>query len=246
MAFLLKKGVTPSVAFSIMEDVRKGRKIKEEYMGELVAKNVPTWFINCCNKIQYMFPKAHACAYVSNAIRIAYFKVYYPLEYYAMFFTIRSTKYDIKSMTSGYDAVTRKYEELRQKKINSDNMTLKEGEEKYSDKDAEIQDTLTVVMELYERGYSISNIDLYRSDATKFVVDHEHNCLIPPFNTIDGLGDIAATTVVEARKEGKFTSKKNLLNRTKLSQTHVKLLDELGVLDGLGEDDQMSLFDFGF
>ena len=243
MEFLLKKGVTPSVAFSTMEDVRKGRKIKEIYLEELKAKNVPDWFISCCNKIQYMFPKAHACAYVSNAIRIAYFKVYYPLEYYAMFFTIRSTKYDIASMVKGEEAVKNKMEELKVKKMNSDNGSNLTEDEKFTDKDAEIMDTLTIAIELYERGYKISNIDLYKSDGTKFIVDHENNAIIPPFNTIDGLGDIAAISVVEARKDGRFLSKENLLERTKLSQTHVKLLDELGVLNDLGESNQMSLFD---
>lgn len=244
MEFLLNKGVTPSVAFSTMESVRKGHKIKPEFLEELKTKGVPEWFINCCNKIQYMFPKAHACAYVSNAIRIAYFKVYYPLEYYAMFFTIRSTKYDIKSMSKGEEAVIYKINELKTKKTNSDNNSNLTADEKYSDKDAEIFDTLTIAIELYERGYKISNIDLYKSDGVKFIVDHENNAIIPPFRTIDGLGDVAAISIVEARKNGEFTSKEDLLSRTKLSQTHIKQLEELGVLDGLSDTDQMSLFDF--
>lgn len=237
MTYLISKDVPSNIAFQTMEDVRKGKKIKPEFEKVLRAKNVPDWYIESCNKIKYMFPKAHAVAYVTMAVRVGYFKIYHPLEFYAVWFTARCDAYDIKAMIGGKEAIINRYEELKKKKNNRS--------EKMSPKEQAIMKMLTIAIEMEERGFSFSNIDLYKSEATRFIVDKETQTIIPPFIVLDGLGDNAAESVVEARKNGKFTSKEDLLKRTKLNGTNVEDLSELGVLDDLGESDQMSLFEFG-
>lgn len=237
MTYLISKGVQSNIAFKVMEDVRKGRKVKPEYEQVMRANNVPDWYIESCNKIKYMFPKAHAVAYVTMAVRVGYFKLYYPLEFYAVWFTARCKAYDIKAMLAGKEGIIARYNELNVKKQNR--------AEKLSPKETEIMKMLTIAIEMAERGYKFSNIDLYKSQATSFIVDKETQTIIPPFIVIDGLGDNAAESVVEARKNGRFTSKEDLLKRTKLNGTNVDDLSEIGVLDGLGDSDQMSLFEFG-
>jgi len=236
MTYLIGKGIASNIAFSIMEDVRKGRGLKDNYLEIMRANNVPDYYIESCKKIKYLFPKGHAVAYVTMAVRVGYFKVYYPLEFYATFFSVRSKQYDIHTMIKGKDAIISKIEELRTKQRFSN--------EKLSPKESEQLKTLINALEMVQRGYHFSNIDLYRSDATKFIVDYEHNSLIPPFITIDGLGEINALSVIEERKNGEFFSKEELLRRTKLTTTNVQDLGEMGVLDSLSESDQLSLFDF--
>ena len=236
MTYLIGKDIPSNIAFMIMEDVRKGRGLKEEYLEIMKAKKVPDFYIDSCNKIKYMFPKGHAVAYVTMAVRVGYFKIYYPLEFYATFFTVRSKQYDIQTMIKGKDAIISKIEELRTRSRVSN--------EKLSPKEQEQLKTLINALEMVQRGYSFANIDLYRSDATRFVVDYEHKSLIPPFITIDGLGENNAITVIEARKDGEFFSKEDLLRRTKLTTTNVQDLADMGVLDSLSESDQLSLFDF--
>ena len=237
MTYLISKGLPANVSFSIMEDVRKGRGLKPEYEEAMIAHNVPTYYIESCKKIKYMFPKGHAVAYVTMAIRVGYFKVHYPLEFYATFFSVRSKQYDIVPMIKGEEAIINRLEQLKVKeKTTGEKLTTKEEDQ---------LKTLQIAVEMTQRGYKFSNIDLYRSDATKFVVDHEHNCLIPPFITIDGLGENNAITVIEERQKRPFTSKEDLLRRTKLTNTNVNDLSALGVLDDLNDSDQLSLFDFG-
>ena len=236
MTYLIGKDIPSNIAFMIMEDVRKGRGLKEEYLEIMKAKKVPDFYIDSCKKIKYMFPKGHAVAYVTMAVRVGYFKIYYPLEFYATFFSVRSKQYDIQTMIKGKDAIISKIEELRTRQRVSN--------EKLSPKEQEQLKTLINALEMVQRGYKFSNIDLYRSDATKFVVDYETKSLIPPFVTIDGLGENNAVTVVEARKDGEFFSKEDLLRRTKLTSTNVQDLADMGVLDSLNESDQLSLFDF--
>ena len=183
-----------------------------------------------------MFPKGHAVAYVTMAVRVGYFKVYYPLEFYATFFTVRSKQYDIQTMIKGKDAIISKIEELRTRQRVSN--------EKLSPKEQEQLKTLINALEMVQRGYKFANIDLYRSKATEFVVDYENKALIPPFVTLDNLGESAGVSVEEARKDGEFFSKEDLLRRTKLTSTNVQDLSDMGVLDGLNESDQLSLFDF--
>ena len=236
MTYLIGKDIPSNIAFMIMEDVRKGRGLKDEYLEIMKAKKVPDFYIESCKKIKYMFPKGHAVAYVTMAVRVGYFKIYYPLEFYATFFSVRSKQYDIQTMIKGKDAIISKIEELR--------MRQRVSNEKLSPKEQEQLKTLINALEMVQRGYKFSNIDLYRSDATKFVVDYETKSLIPPFITIDGLGENNAVTVVEARNEGEFFSKEDLLRRTKLTTTNVQDLADMGVLDALNESDQLSLFDF--
>ena len=237
MTYLLnERGLPSSVAFAIMEDVRKGRGLKPQYVEIMKAHKVPDWYIDSCNKIKYMFPKGHAVAYVTMAIRVGYFKVYYPLEFYATFFSTRSKQYDIQVMIKGKEAVINKIDEL---KLKSRSKT-----EKLSPKEAEQLKTLNVALEMLQRGYKFANIDLYKSDPLNFVVDKENNALIPPFITIDGLGENNAITVKEAREQGEFFSKEDLQRRTKLTSTNIQDLSDMGVLDNLNETDQLSLFDF--
>ncbi len=236
MTYLISKGVPSKISFSIMEDVRKGKGLKEEYVNIMKAKNIPDYYLDSCNKIKYMFPKGHAVAYVTMAIRVGYFKIYYPLEFYATFFSVRSKQYDIQTMIKGETAIIEKLEWLRRKE--------RDNNEILSPKEDEILKTLQIAIEMEERGFTFSNIDLYKSDASNFVVDREHGCLIPPFSTIDGLGESAAQSIIEARKDGPFLSKEELLRRTKLNGTNVKDMSALGVLDGIPENDQLSLFDF--
>ena len=238
MTYLIGKELPAHVSFMIMEDVRKGRGLKPEYLEAMRTHNVPQYYIDSCNKIKYMFPKGHAVAYVTMAIRVGYFKVHYPLEFYATFFSVRSKQYDINTMIRGEEAIIERLEQLKHRE--------KQGGEKLSPKEQEQYKTLQIALEMVERGYKFSNIDLYRSDAVNFVVDHENKALIPPFATIDGLGENNAVTVVEARKEKPFTSREDLLSRTKLTGTNVKDLVDMHVLDDLPETDQLSLFDFDF
>ncbi|HOC80874.1 MAG TPA: PolC-type DNA polymerase III, partial [Bacilli bacterium] len=184
------------------------------------------------------FPKAHAVAYVMMAVRVGYFKVYYPLEFYAVFFSVRSKQYEFNTMVKGEDAITTRIEELRRKSINRS--------EKILPKEVGILDTLIVAIEMLERGFKFGNIDLMRSDAVNFTVDHERGVLIPPFSVLDGLGEAAAYSVIEARQNGKFISKEDLLSRTKLNNTNVEHLSKLGVLDDLGDTNQISIFEFNF
>ena len=235
MTYLIGKGIPSNVAFAIMEDVRKGRGLKPEYEEIMRANRVPNYYIESCNKIKYMFPKGHAVAYVTMAIRVGFFKIYYPLEFYATFFSVRSKQYDIQTMIKGEMAIVDRLDELKMKE--------KQRIEPLTPKEEEIIKTLQIAVEMVQRGYSFGNIDLYKSDAANFVVDHENNCLIPPFTTLDGLGESAAQSVVDARKDGPFYSKAELLRRTKLNGTNVKDLEDLGVLKGMTENDQLSLFD---
>ncbi len=218
-----------------MESVRKGKGLKPEFEEAMITHNVPDFYINSCKKIKYMFPKGHAVAYVTMAIRVGYFKVHYPLEFYATFFTVRSKQYDIIPMIKGGDAILNRLDQLKLKE--------RSKEEKLSPKEEEQIKTLQIALEMVDRGYRFLNIDLYKSDATAFVVDHEHKALIPPFITIDGLGENNAITVIEERNKKPFTSREDLTKRTKLTSTNVKDLGDLGVLDGLSESDQLSLFD---
>ncbi len=241
MTYLIKMGLDNSVAFKIMESVRKGKKVQPEFMNLMLAKGVPQWYIDSCNKIRYMFPKAHAVAYVTQAVRVGYFKIYHPLEFYAVWFSVRSKDYDIKAMLGGLQACEDRFDELK-RKINSKDRTIK-----VTPKEKDIYEMLKIAIEMYQRGFKISNLDLYKSDATNFVVDKENGALIPPFTVIEGLGEAAANSVIEARSGGyKFTSKEDLLKKTKLNQTNVEKLEELKVLEDLGETEQMTLFDFGF
>lgn len=237
MRYLIAHGVPSEIAFQTMESVRHGKKIPAEHLPVLKEHEIPDYYIDACNKIKYLYPKAHAVAYATMAVRVGYFKVYYPLEFYAVWFSARCDAYDIHAMLGGYDRIVERYEQLCR--------LVNDKTQKSVKKDKDLIAMLEVAIEMSQRGFKFSNIDLYKSDAKNFILDKENGALIPPFIVIDGLGDAAAESVVEARKNGEFKSKEDLLRRTKLNGTNVDDLDSIGVLKGLGESDQMSLFEFG-
>jgi DNA polymerase III subunit alpha, Gram-positive type len=228
MVYLIYKGLEPSRAFKIMESVRKGKGVPEEDQEEMRRNNVPEWYIESCQKIKYMFPKAHATAYVMMAVRIAYFKVHYPLEFYATYFTVRADDFDIPLMVKGSSAIRQRIEEIEEK-----------GHEAQP-KEKALLTVLEMALEMVERGFRFANVDLYRSDATKFLIDG--NSLIAPFNALPGLGTNAAISIVKAREEGEFLSKEDLLTRARISKSILEYLEEQGALKGLPESNQLSLF----
>lgn len=237
MVYLMHKGLKPKLAFTIMESVRKGRGLKEEWIPEMKANGVEDYYIDSCKKIKYMFPKAHAVAYVIMAIRIAWFKVHKPIIYYCQYFTLRCDAYDIESMIQGENRI--------RAVMSSITMRLNNPETKrdVSKKELDTYATLELALEMVLRGYRFSNIDLMRSSATEFLPDPEDpNKIIPPFTSIDGLGSSVAISIVEARKKGAFLSKQDLNDRTALNGTNIKKLEEMGVLSHLQEENQMSLF----
>ncbi len=238
MTYLISKGLADLEAFNIMEIVRKKDKhLTPELMDLMRKHNVPEYYIGACNKIEYLFPRGHACAYVMMALRVGYFKVYYPLEFYASYFSLRADDFDINAMIGGIDAIHARLSELQHKKI-ANNVN-----DKFSKKDGDILNCLIVALEMAERGFIFENIDITKSDSHDFIVDHEHNALIPPFRVVPGLGLAAGDSVLKARNEGEFTSKEDLVNRTSLSSTNIKDLEKLGVLKNLKEDEEISLFD---
>ena len=230
MIYLIQQGLEEGLAFTIMEAVRKGKGLKPEWEEEMTKHGVPDWYIWSCKKIKYMFPKAHAAAYVMMAWRIAYCKVFYPLAYYAAFFSIRASAFSYEIMCLGREKL--EYH-LADYKKRADTLSKKE------------QDTLRdmrIVQEMYARGFDFLPLDIYTAKARHFQVVGDK--LMPSINSIDGLGEKAADSIEEAAKDGKFLSKEDFRNRTKVSKTICDLMEELGILKGLPESNQLSLFDF--
>ena len=237
MVYLMHKGLDPKMAFTIMERVRKGLwlKISEEerngYIQAMKENNVPEWYIESCGKIKYMFPKAHAAAYVMMALRVAYFKVHHPIYYYCAYFSIRAKAFDLKSMSGGLEAVKAKMRYIEERRRNNEATNVEN----------DLYTTLEIVNEMWERGFKFGKLDLYRSDATDFIIDGD--TLIPPFVAMEGLGENVAKQLVRARAEGEFLSKTELRKRGGLSSTLVEKMDEMKILGNLPEDNQLSLFD---
>ncbi|WP_462416202.1 PolC-type DNA polymerase III [Eubacterium ramulus] len=235
MTYLIGKGLDSEEAFTIMERVRKGAvangKCKEwpEYKQDMLDHGVPDWYVWSCEKIKYMFPKAHAAAYVMMAWRIAWCKVFYPLAYYAAFFSIRATSFNYELMCQGKERLEYFMHDYERRK---DTLSKKE-QDTYKD--------MRIVQEMYARGFEFLPIDLYKAKAHHFqIID---NKLMPSISTIDGLGDKAADAVVEAAKDGKFLSRDDFRQRTKVSKTVIDLMVDLGILADLPESNQLSLFD---
>ena len=235
MTYLIGKGLDSEEAFTIMERVRKGAvangKCKEwpEYKQDMLDHGVPDWYVWSCEKIKYMFPKAHAAAYVMMAWRISWCKVFYPLAYYAAFFSIRATSFNYELMCQGKERLEHHMHEYERRK---DELSKKE-QDTYKD--------MRIVQEMYARGFEFLPIDLYRAKAHHFqIIDDK---LMPSISTIDGLGDKAADAVVEAAKDGKFLSRDDFRQRTKVSKTVIDKMVELGILSDLPESNQLSLFD---
>ncbi len=231
MLYLISCGMKEKRAFKIMEAVRKGRGLPEGAEDEMKEHGVPDWYIGSCKKIAYLFPKAHAVAYVMMAFRIAWFKVHDPLVFYAAYFSIRAKAFDATVMCLGMDRVKAKMNEIRAK-----------------DKDAsaveqDMLTTLEVVYEFYLRGYTFDQMDLYRSDAVRFQVDRERKALIPPFMAIPGLGETAAVSIVEQRKGKQYLSVEEFsADCPKVTKAHIELLRACGALGNLPETSQMTLF----
>jgi DNA polymerase-3 subunit alpha (Gram-positive type) len=198
---------------------------------DMIAHDVPKWYIDSCKKIAYMFPKAHAVAYVIMALRIAWFKIYYPLEYYATYFSLRCDAYDIKTMIEGKEAIRDRLTRIK-------NM-IKEKDRALTTKDESLEEVLEVALEMTTRGYSFANLSLTHSQAKNFIVDKEHDALIPPLMVLDGLGMAAAESFVVAREKSPFISKEDMMKRTQINSTQLKMLEQLKVLDELEEENQM-------
>ncbi|MFD3260963.1 PolC-type DNA polymerase III [Paenibacillus lentus] len=229
MLYLIyKAGMDAGLAFKITESVRKGKGLSQEWIDEMKRCKVPQWYIDSCLKIQYMFPKAHAAAYVISAVRTAYFKLYHPIEYYATYFSVRGEDFDIELFCQGYEAIYRKIEEIEQKGFQA------------LPKERNMLPILEMALEMTARGFRFKSIDLYRSDATRFIVDGD--ALIPPFSALAGIGDNAAKNIAAAKEQGEFLSIEDFQQKSKATKTVVELLNTLGCFRGLPESNQLSLF----
>ncbi len=228
MVYLMHKGLEPSYAFKIMESVRKGKGLTPEMEEEMKANNVPDWYIWSCKQIKYMFPKAHATAYVLMAVRIAYFKVHYPIHFYATYFTVRADDFDVELAVRGSEAIRAQIKEIAEKGNDA------------QPKEKTLLTVLEMCLEMCERGFSFKNIDLYRSHASQFIIDGDS--LIPPFNALAGVGTSAAENIVKARENGEFLSIEDLQQRARCSRSVIELLQQQGCLSNLPETNQLSLF----
>ena len=231
MNYLILQGVKPKLSFKTMESVRKGKGLTEEMEAAMNEQHVPEWYIDSCKKIKYMFPKAHAVAYVMMAFRIAWFKVHRPLAFYSAYFSIRAKGFDASCMIKGDKVCLDKMTELRGK----------ERDKTISAAEKDMMTTLEVCHEFYRRGFTFESMDVYKSDATRFLVTETG--LIPPFTSMPGIGEQAALSIVEERKNGKFLSAEELIVRCpKASKAVVELLEQIGALGSMPKTTQMTLF----
>ena len=229
MLFLIDKAnMNADIAFNITENVRKGKGLPPEWIEQMQKSNVPLWYIQACLKIQYMFPKAHAAAYVVSAVRMAFFKLYYPIEYYATYFTVRAEDIDIELCCQGYDAIYRKIVEIEQMGFQA------------PQKEKNMLSALEIALEMTARGFTFQPIDLYRSHATDFLI---HNyALLPPFSMLQGIGDTAARNIMNARQQGPFLSIEDFQLKSKATKTVIQLLTQMGCFRELPETNQLVLF----
>ncbi|BAP39396.1 PolC-type DNA polymerase III [Metamycoplasma canadense] len=234
MQELIKKNIEPLKAFEIMEKVRKGKGLSKEQEELLISNNIPSWYINSLKKIEYMFPKAHATAYVIMAWRIGWYKLYYPLEFYASYFSIRPDAIDIETMSNGYNKVSQLLFEYKRRKNDRSNPL--------STKEAALITTFEITKEMFARGYKIQNVSLELSEAKNWIIDKKNKSLIPPFNVVDGLGDVVAEAIVKARNESPFLSIQDLIERAKVNSKICSELKKLGILNELSETNQVELF----
>jgi DNA polymerase III subunit alpha, Gram-positive type len=230
MVYLIYKGLEPGRAFKIMEGIRKGKGVKEEDEQYMKDFSVPDWYIESGRRIKYMFPKAHAAAYVLMAVRIAWFKIHHPLAFYATYFSIRADDFDVALMASGREAILGKMDEIEQKGNAA------------APKEKGLLTALEVALEMVVRGYRFLPIDLYQSHSTKFRVKEDEKALLPPFAAIPGVGESAANSLYQACQDGEFLSIEDMQSRSRVTKTVVEILDGLGCLAGLPETNQLSLF----
>ncbi len=236
MTYLINKGLQPDTAFKIMENVRKGTVAKgkcdmwPEWKQDMIDHGVPDWYIWSCEKIKYMFPKAHAAAYVMMGWRIAYCKVFYPLAYYAAYFSVRATGFSYEIMCLGKERLERNLKDLKNRK------------DALSNKEQDVVKDGRIVQEMYARGFEFLPLDIYKADPHRFQI--MEGKLMPSLNSIEGLGDNAAIAIAEAVKDGPFLSKDDFRERTKVSKTVIELMSDLGLFGDLPDSNQLSLFDF--
>ena len=229
MLFLIyKAGMDAGLAFKITESVRKGKGLTPEWIEEMKRCKVPQWYIDSCLRIEYMFPKAHAAAYVISAVRTAFFKVYHPIEFYATYFTVRAEDFDLELLCQGYDAILKRLIEIDAKGFNA------------LPKEKASVSMLEMGLEMTARGFSFKPIDLYRSDATRWTVDGDS--LIPPFAAIGGIGENAARNIAASRNYGEFLSIEDFQQKSKATKTVVEVLTGMGCFRGLPESNQLSFF----
>lgn len=233
MTDLIAKGVEPLIAFKIMENVRKGKGVTPEQEELLKKHDVQDWYIDSLKKIKYMFPKAHATAYVMMAWRVAWFKLYYPLAYYATYFSTRADVFDIHTVVNGHKKTLQRLEDL-------DRRRNLRGQDALTNKEEELIPILELAVEAFARGIKIGNIDLNKSLATEWLIEESTNTLIPPFISLDGLGNTVAESIISARKDKLFQSIEDLQKRTTVNKTTLEKLRLLGVFDGLDEQNQIT------
>ena len=229
MIYLIQHGLPDLESFKIMESVRKGKGLSAEQEALMKEHNIPEWYIQSCKKIKYMFPKAHAAAYVMMAFRIAWFKVYYPKAFYAAYFSVRADNFDANIVSKGMDAIKRAIQDIERKGKDASN------------KDKDMLTILEVALEMYARGIKCLPVDLYKSEATRFLITDDG--ILPPFTALQGLGAAAANNIVEARKEvGTFISIEELKAKAGISKAVIEILENHGCLKGLDQSSQLSLF----
>lgn len=234
MVYLMYHGLAPIKSFKIMEFVRKGKASKEpdtwkEHVKTMEEANIPDWFIGSCAKIKYMFPKAHAAAYVISAFRIAWYKVHMPVYFYASWYSSKATDVDVENMIKGYQSIKARIEDIQAKGYEATNKENGQAE------------SLKVALEATARGIKFLNVDLYESDATVWIAKNDTE-IYPPFNAIDGLGDTVAKNIVAEREKGNFISVEDVQKRAKVSQTLIDKMKEMGILSGMPDSNQLSLF----
>jgi DNA polymerase-3 subunit alpha (Gram-positive type) len=227
MTYLIYQGVAKKQAFDIMERVRKGKGLREEDVAAMKEKNVPQWYIDSCNKIKYMFPKAHAVAYVMMSVKIAYYKVHYPLAFYASYFTMKNMDFDATLVLKGVSHIKSVINEIEQKEIKTQ-------------KDKNSLTVLEVTREMLQRGFDFLPVDLYQSDYKQFRISGDK--LLPPLVSLEGLGENAALNIQKERVKSPFISIEDMMKRAKINKTCIEVLKEHGCLDGLDQSNQISLF----
>lgn len=230
MIYLTAQGLDSANAFVISEKVRKGNGLTQSDINEMRKHSVPAWYIESCQKIKYMFPKAHAVAYVQMAMRIVFYKIYYPIHYYSTYFTLRSNDFDIGEIANGLNGVIERINEINKKGNDS------------SAKERDLLTVLEVIQEMYHRGFNMESIDLYRSDSHKYIVNESSEGIIPPFTAISGVGLGLAKSIVKARSQNSFISIEDLQKRCRISNSVIENLEKIGALKDLNRTDQISLF----
>jgi DNA polymerase-3 subunit alpha (Gram-positive type) len=229
MLYLIyKAGLEAGLAFQITESVRKGKGLKDEWIEVMKQHKVPKWYIDSCLKIEYMFPKAHASAYVISAVRTAYFKLYHPIAYYSAYYTVRAADFDVEVFSGGYNAILKRLNEIEAKGFSA------------VQKEKAMIPILEMGLEMTARGFGFKLVDLYRSHADHFVIDGDF--LIPPFSAIQGVGENAARNITASRVDGDFLSVEDFQQRTRSSKTVIEILGQFGCFRNLPESNQLSLF----